>query len=505
MCPLPAAAPQRDSGIFEIPTNWMVLVKIIVLFNHILPKKLTAACKYGMIQAVSYLHEDQRRPAFSAGRPQMMEVTVTKRILLILVLLLLCASLAAWAEETGEETIPEAVAGESAFPVYEEESPQILPEDEFAAPAEEPAQDETAAGHTWEHPTREVQSGEAVYQSMHDPDMHRVIRSFDLYCDACRQVVEAQYRVEETAEPHAFVLVDSIAATCVREGSQTFACSLCGDQRTDILPITDHDWTEWEDSNESEGPACTRDQTLVHHCKICGLEETKTVPARGHQWAAVSYTEATCCEDGEAVRRCTDCGEEETIVLPAYGHTYVQSTSGDTQGQYVCAICGEVKEETASAQNTKTHMYYNNTVTSFGPTTRELIGGSVWNRVTPVDLSQEGVFTYPLVASNQYTVGTATLVNGEDSQQVNYRLSSPKINVHSESLVVYPNLQALKTGENAMSFDFNKPIDLKSCFGDEAHVIVAITLKADYDADSAGVRRFSADQKWIDQMMEMIK
>jgi len=170
----------------------------------------------------------------------------------------------------------------------------------------------------------------------------------------------------------------------------------------------------------------------------------------------------------------------------------------------VCAICGETMQ-TGQGQAGQTHMYYNNTVTSFGPTTRELIGGSMWNRVTPVDLSQEGVFTYPLVASNQYTVGTATLVNGQDSQEIQYKLSSPRINVHSESLVVYPNLEALKTGDRAMSFDFNEPLDLKACFGQDAHVIVAITLKADYDANGAGVRRFSADQNWIDQMMAMIE
>ena len=472
-----------------------------------------------------------------------MEVTVTRRFLFILAVLLVCVCLPAWAEETGEEPVPSVVSEESAASVPEndaqdaspeedvfevveeskEEAPEGQPAEEEPAqdeptqevptqeepaqgePEAEPAAEEPVQGHTDDHPTHEVQAGEAAYQSMNDPEKHRVLRRFDLYCDICQMVVCENARTEETVEPHAFALLSSVPSTCVQEGSQTFVCTLCGDQRTEPLPLAEHTWTDWEETSDPEAPACLRDRTLTRRCAVCGAEETNVLPASGHQWVPVSYTEATCCEDGEAVRRCIVCGEEETIVLPAFGHTYVQSTSGDTQGQYVCAICGEVKEETAPAQNTKTHMYYNNTVTSFGPTTRELIGGSVWNRVTPVDLSQEGVFTYPLVASNQYTVGTATLVNGEDGQQVNYKLSSSKINVHSESLVVYPNLEALKTGDHAVSFDFNKPIDLKSCFGDDAHVIVAITLKADYDADGAGVRRFSADQNWIDQMMEMIK
>ena len=370
-----------------------------------------------------------------------------------------------------------------------------------APPADEPQDEAEPQQHNDSHEVREVLHDQPWYESLGSQDRHKVIRQYDLVCLDCNQVIEAACRVEETTEPHSFQLVSRTDPTCVQEGQEEMHCPLCGDDYISVLPITDHQWTEWEDLDELTGDTCISDRLVKRRCIICGLEETTLLPASGHQWVAVSYTEATCDEDGEAVRRCAVCGLEETLVLPAYGHTYVQN-----DGQLTCAICGEVKEkETVQAQSKQSHMYYNNTVTSFGPTTRELIGGSVWNRVTPVDLSQEGVFTYPLIASNQYTVGTATLVNGQDSQEVQYKLSSSKINVHSESLVVYPDLEALKTGNHAISFDFNEPIDLKARFGEDAHVIVAITLKADYDADSVGIRRFSADQKWIDQMMEMIK
>ena len=377
------------------------------------------------------------------------------------------------------------------------QEPTDKPTDE---PAEQPVQE-----HNAEHPTYEIPSGEPVYQSLGEPDTHRVIRRYDLFCETCQCVVEESCRIDETDEYHVLTLQNTTPATCIQEGTQTVQCSLCGYQRTDAVPLTDHTWTEWTDTAVSDVPSCQRDQVLTRRCQVCGLEQTNVIPAGGHQWQAVSYIEATCTQDGTAVRRCALCGEEETISLPAYGHTYVHTDMQDgSGGKDVCALCGAEKE-TQQEQKQQSHMYYNNTVTSFGPTTRELIGGSVWNRVTPVDLSEEGVFTYPLVASNQYTVGTATLVNGQDSQEVKYKLSSPKINVHSESLVVYPDLEALKTGSHAVSFEFNEPIDLKSIFGKDARVIVAITLKADYDADSIGVGRFWPDQNWIDQMMNMIK
>ena len=385
------------------------------------------------------------------------------------------------------------------------DDPTAVPSEEpTVSPSEEPTDGPTVPPvqeHTADHQTLEIQVGNPIFQSLGEPDTHHVIRRYDLFCETCQRVVEEEYRLEETTEYHVFSLQSSVAATCTQEGSQTLVCSLCGYQRTDVLPKAEHTWTEWEDLAVSDVPACQREQILTHRCQVCGLEETNVIPAGDHQWQAVSYTEATCTQDGVAVRRCAVCGLEEVISLPALGHTYLQSSNGGTS---VCALCGAEKEAT-QAQSRTSHMYYNNTVTSFGPTTRELIGGSVWNRVTPVDLSEEGVFTFPLVASNQYTVGTATLINGQESQEVKYKLSSPKVNVHSESLVVYPDLEALKTGTHAVSFDFNEPIDLKSIFGKDARVIVAITLKADYDAESNGVSRFWPDQKWIDQMMEMIK
>ena len=423
-----------------------------------------------------------------------MEVTVTKRIVLILSLLLaLCFYLPAGAEETGEEALETIVSSQNEPATEEPISSQ-----------EEPASggNPSPSLHTADHPTHEIQSGEPAYQALGDPNTHRVMTHFDLYCETCQRVVETDVRVSEIEEAHLFIVQHIDPPTCIREGSQTFLCSLCGEQRTEVLPIVDHDWTPWEDADQSADPSCERERVFTRSCQVCGLMETSVVPAGSHQWQPVSYTEATCTEDGSAVRRCTVCGAEEVIPLPAYGHTFV-FVDGQDGGRYVCALCGVTQED--SAQHSKSHMYYNNTVTSFGPTTRELIGGSVWNRVTPVDLSKEGVFTYPLVANNQYTVGTATLVNSQEGQQVNYKLNSSKINVHSESLVVYPDLEALKTGENAMSFDFNSAIDLKSYYGDDAHVIVAITLKADYDADSNGVRYFWADQNMIDEMMQMIE
>ena len=421
-------------------------------------------------------------------------------------------------EPSPTEEDPEKPAGEDPSPAEEDpeqpgEEEPLPTESENEEPASEepgpinpdlPAGEPPAAEHKESHHLEERVHGPANYQVAENMQMHHAFTTYDLYCIECQRVIIENYRTEQSTEPHTWTYVCE-EPTCSQEGVVHFRCALCGLAYDEALPSLEHVWGEWEDHTDYSLPECIREEVKVHRCVNCGQEETIRIPAKGHQWEAVSYLEATCTNDGAALRRCRLCGEEETISLPAFGHSYVQMDSQDSQEKSVCAICGAVKEA-PKEQNTKSsQMYYNNTVTSFGPTTRELIGGSVWNRVTPVDLSKEGVFTYPLIASNQYTVGTATLVIGQEGQQVIYRLSSSNINVHSESLVVYPDLEALRTGEHAKSFDFNKPIDLKAYFGEDAHVIIAITLKADYDASSTGVTRFLADQKWIDQMMEMIK
>ena len=161
--------------------------------------------------------------------------------------------------------------------------------------------------------------------------------------------------------------------------------------------------------------------------------------------------------------------------------------------------------ETAQRRTKSTEeMYYNNTITSFGPMMRELIGGGVWNRVTPLNLAEEGLFTYPLIASNLYTVGTATVINEKGTQLITYKLNSPKITVHTETLVFYPDLEALRTGEKAVAVEFDQPIELKEYFGDDQLVLMAITLKADYDALAPGIQDFREDEALIAAMSELI-
>ena len=113
-------------------------VNYAVLFNHISPAKLTEENSYDMIRTgtcMPFGHEPQN--AFFYNTRIIMEVTVTKRFLWILAVLLVCICLPAWAEETGEGPIPSAVSEESAASVPENDAQDASPEEDVFEVVEE--------------------------------------------------------------------------------------------------------------------------------------------------------------------------------------------------------------------------------------------------------------------------------------------------------------------------------------------------------------------------------
>ena len=331
-----------------------------------------------------------------------------------------------------------------------------------------------------------------------------------VYADASQLVNQNAGNVMGTGEYAGKIIGRvTVPSTCMATGSGTLLCLLCqNNARTVTIPKGEHQWGAFVEQEVPPDMICVTPVIATRVCENCGEEDTQTISAApGHQWTPVSFQEPTCTEPGRAVRECAVCHARETLETPAMGHSYMwldvntPSPSGSGIREYVCTTCGDVAQRQTIAY---AQMYYNNTITSFGPMTRDLIGGAVWYRVTPLDISQDGVFTYPLIASNLYTVGTATVVIDQGVQTISYHLNSSRITVHTESLVLYPNAEALRTGENAVPVAFDAPITLNDYFGDDTSVIMSIVLRADYDAAGSGIQDFIPDQALIKKMIELI-
>lgn len=306
------------------------------------------------------------------------------------------------------------------------------------------------------------------------------------------------------------------AATCTADGTGYLYCKVCNKDgaKEATIPATGHKFGEWTYKPDSKTPTCTEDLVATHVCtnkdlntgKACTVSENVTIAEKlGHSWQIISGTEATCEEAGKVTRYCPICDTtEKDKEVPATGHDcewFViaePSKEGDGIEELTCINCGEVFDVRTTPY---TDMRYGTTITSFGPCTRDLIGGKTWNRVTPIDLSVEGTFTYPLIASNEFTVGTMTVTIKDGKATVSYKLNSTQIKVKSESLVIFNNLEALRAG-TGVAAAVNAPVEVAQF--EDGKVIIALKLVADYNAVGAGIRDFSADASQIAAMTGII-
>lgn len=101
-------------------------------------------------------------------------------------------------------------------------------------------------------------------------------------------------------------------ATCKEEGVKTYTCSICGYEKTEVLPKTDaHIFDEGKVTKKATYKEAGE---KVYTCKICGATKTEIIPVIVHDhdftWKMIS--EATVFEAEKQEGTCTICGEKET-------------------------------------------------------------------------------------------------------------------------------------------------------------------------------------------------
>lgn len=81
---------------------------------------------------------------------------------------------------------------------------------------------------------------------------------------------------------HKYVEQSRIASTCVTPGSVSYTCSICGDKKTESLPLADHT----PSTIKGHSASCTEDgETDGLVCGVCGtvLESQSVIRASGHK------------------------------------------------------------------------------------------------------------------------------------------------------------------------------------------------------------------------------
>ena len=286
-----------------------------------------------------------------------------------------------------------------------------------------------------------------------------------------------------------------------------YICELCGGiqhkpcfhEETEVLPAVAPTCTE---TGLTEGEKCVKcDKVMVAQEVIAALGHTEVVDAA---------VEPTCDETGLTEgKHCSVCGEVLVAqeVIEALGHKWemivTKEATAESDGlkEEICSVCGAKSGKTEVIARLS-NMKYNATLTAYGPSLKDL-GGKVWNRVTPIDLSVDATYTLPLIASNRYAVGTVTVVVANGSLTVTYKVNSWKIEVVDETLKLYASKADLLAG-NAVEAAYGAAINTAEIFGADNKVIIAVELTAHYDVNTYGVQWFTENAGEIDAMMANI-
>lgn len=156
--------------------------------------------------------------------------------------------------------------------------------------------------------------------------------------------------------------VTTVPATCGKDGSKSYTCTVCSQAVTEVLPATGQ-------HTPGEGqiiPAtCTEPAMVGKACTVCGAklgeaEEVEGSKPLGHNFKDVVIQAPTCTETGTSVSKCTRCGEvnpdeSDEKTIPAAGHKWVddgafQPATCEHPGQQPqkCSVCGITQMEIAT-------------------------------------------------------------------------------------------------------------------------------------------------------------
>ena len=114
------------------------------------------------------------------------------------------------------------------------------------------------------------------------------------------------------------------AATCTKKGVKTYTCVICGNKKTEEIPLLAHQLVK----TAARPASCTKPGNIEYYtCSVCkkmfsDAKGTKiisdpSIPVVPHQWdGGTVTTPPTASAEGVMTYRCTVCGTEKTETIP---------------------------------------------------------------------------------------------------------------------------------------------------------------------------------------------
>lgn len=95
--------------------------------------------------------------------------------------------------------------------------------------------------------------------------------SGDIYCTDCGELIKKGSKIEKAA--HNWKITEE-KATCEKNGAKTYVCKDCGETKTETIPATGHQFSNWQTITEAD---VFHAETQKRCCALCGKEETRVV------------------------------------------------------------------------------------------------------------------------------------------------------------------------------------------------------------------------------------
>lgn len=95
--------------------------------------------------------------------------------------------------------------------------------------------------------------------------------SGDIYCTDCGELIKKGSKIEKAAHNRK---ITEEKATCEKNGAKTYVCKDCGETKTETIPATGHQFSNWQTITEAD---VFHAETQKRCCALCGKEETRVV------------------------------------------------------------------------------------------------------------------------------------------------------------------------------------------------------------------------------------
>lgn len=157
-------------------------------------------------------------------------------------------------------------------------------------------------------------------------------------CETCDDI----FTEEIQATGHSYTSEVTKAATCKETGVLTYTCH-CGDTYTETIPLSD----EHVLSHQTVAPTCVQEGTEYDLCSVCeGIFNEKLLPSTGHNYTTEVTKAATCKETGIMTYTCS-CGDTYTETIPLAEHKLIHTIekatcTADGLEYYICSECDEI-------------------------------------------------------------------------------------------------------------------------------------------------------------------